>query len=212
MNIQHARTLRYFNDHAKDLSRLYDTLNRSHIHADLLNLIAARGPLRVLDVGAGSGADARLFANLGHKVFATEPAEALRSLARVKRSANRIIWNSDSLPDLSAFNGFEGTFDVVLATGVLQYLKAPDRRKALRRLFNLTAEKGIVSIQYPTPASRVGQLSPSANEISKAVESFNKNGRRLDILQDTLTLDQSARKALNGKPLRHRHCLLTRKA
>ena len=79
----------YFNARAEALFAHYTGIDRRKVHADLLSLLPPylshakhAGPvLNVLDIGAGSGIDAALFAGLGHNVVAAEPAEKLRALA-----------------------------------------------------------------------------------------------------------------------------------
>src|SRR3990172_871011 len=95
-----AKVLKYYNDRAGALSTVYDALNREQVHADLLSLLPKNRKLKVLDVGAGSGADAKMFAQAGHDVVAVEPAKKLREIAKKSFKNKKIKWISDQLPQL----------------------------------------------------------------------------------------------------------------
>lgn len=129
----------------------------------------------MLDIGAGSGADANMFANLGHHVVATESAEKLRELGLKTFPNKNIEWNADVLPQLPLVTGEGKAFDVVTAIGVLQYLDEEDRGKSLRTIFSLVAPNGVVDIQYPVPASREHQFTIGKNEIANFVHAFNQS-------------------------------------
>ncbi len=68
----------------------------------------------VLDIGAGTGADAAWFAAAGHRVFAVEPTDRLRDSAKAIHPSPLIEWVADSLPDLQKLISREQSFDLVL--------------------------------------------------------------------------------------------------
>ena len=97
-----SKVIQYFNDNAEKLSAQYNSLDRARVHADLVALLPTSQKLRMLDIGAGSGADAAFFAALGHEVVAAEPAKKLRDMAN-KTFQNKLIeWNGDKLPALKS--------------------------------------------------------------------------------------------------------------
>ncbi|BCV28945.1 hypothetical protein TUM3811_28050 [Shewanella algae] len=61
------------------------------------------GPLRILDVGAGSGRDAAFFATerLGNWVLTVEPAKALTSFGKRFPQGLPVTWHNDTLPELA---------------------------------------------------------------------------------------------------------------
>ncbi len=203
----------YFNDRAEELARQYNALDRAKVHADLLAALPPGQPLRVLDIGAGSGADAAMFADLGHTVTAAEPADTLAKIGKEVFKNKNIKWNADVLPEMKATTQAGEVFDVVTSVGVLQYVDQENRASSLSKMFSLAAKGGHVEIQYPTPASREHQYSISHNEIADAVKAFNQAAAPSDgifIVMDKTIPDFSGRKALDGSDLSFRTVILRR--
>ncbi len=203
----------YFNDRADELARQYNSLDRAKVHADLLAALPQGRVLRVLDIGAGSGADAAMFADLGHVVTAAEPAETLARTGKEVFKNKNIHWNTDVLPEMNAATQAGGDFDVITSVGVLQYIDKESRSSSLSKMFSLAARGGHVEIQYPTPASREHQYTISHNEIADAVKAFNEAAAPSDgisIVMDKTIPDFSGRKALDGSDLSFRTVILRR--
>lgn len=203
----------YFNDRAEELARQYNALDRAKVHADLLAALPQGQALRVLDIGAGSGADAAMFADLGHAVTAAEPAETLADIGKEVFKNKNIKWNTDVLPEMKEATEARECFDVVTSVGVLQYVDKESRASSLSKMFSLAAKGGHIEIQYPTPASREHQYSISHNEIADAVKAFNQAAAPSDgisIVMDKTIPDFSGRKALDGSDLSFRTVILRR--
>ena len=108
-----------------------------------------RGPLRVLDVGAGQGTQALRLARLGHSVTAVEPDARMRasfqhaaaSLEPAQR--DRVTLLAGDLTSLASVTR-PTAYDVVMCHGVLMYL--PESRSAVAALARRTAPGGIVSL------------------------------------------------------------------
>lgn len=192
----------FFNTHAADLAAQYNALDREAVHRDILEKLPPH-PLRIFDIGAGSGADAFMFATKGHHVIASEPAATLRQLAQKAFPHPHISWTSATLPRLRCKYRQKDFYDLVTLVGVIQYLDANDRQKALQTMSEITSHNGLIEIQYPTPASRLHQYNVDAIEIRDFVLEFNNKakGSRLEIIHDNVTPDLHGRKALNGSPL-----------
>lgn len=204
----------YFNDRADELARQYNALDRAKVHADLLSMLPEGQALKVLDIGAGSGADAAMFADRGHTVLACEPAEALRKNGEETFKNKNIKWSSDVLPEMSAASDAAAPFDVITSVGVLQYVPEENRASSLSKMFFMAAKGGFVEVQYPTPASREHQFTIKHNETEKAVEAFNQAAAPndgIDIVMDKLVPDFSGRKALDGSDLSFRTVILKRR-
>ena len=203
----------YFNDRADALAVQYNQLDRQKVHADLLANLPAGDRLRVLDIGAGSGADANMFAKLGYQVVATEPADKLRDIGIKTFPDKNIEWNADVLPQLPLVTGQGNAFDIVSAIGVLQYLDEDNRRKSLKTIFSLVAVGGVVDIQYPVPASREHQFTIGKNEISDFIQLFNQAAgatSEFSIVIDKEIPDHTGRKALDGSDLFFKTMVLRR--
>jgi len=204
--------INYFNEKAEALAGQYNALDREKVHADLLAHLPENTKLKVLDIGAGSGADAHMFAARGHQVTATEPAGKLLELAQKTFKDKNIEWNADTLPELIETTKGGQQFDVITAVGVLQYLDEKDRPKALARMFSLAAQNGFIEIQYPTPASREHQFSIPGGEVEDFLEAFNRSssGARFKVVVDKSIPDHTGRKALDGSDLFFKTLVLQR--
>ncbi|HYD17830.1 MAG TPA: class I SAM-dependent methyltransferase [Patescibacteria group bacterium] len=211
-DIPNKAALDYFNDRADALAAQYNALDRAKVHADLLENMPAGEALQVLDIGAGSGADAALFARLGHHVVAAEPADKLRALGEKIFDDNRIEWNADVLPELQ-MSSLRAPFDIITATGVLQYMDEEARAKSLKKIFSLVAPGGIVEIQYPTPSSREHQFTIRPDEMRDIVRAYNEASPanpQFDVIIDKSVPDHTGRKALDGSDLFFKTMLLRR--
>lgn len=193
--------INYFNEKAEALAGQYNALDREKVHADLLAQLPENRALTVLDIGAGSGADAHMFAAKGYQVTATEPAAKLREIAQKTFPDKNIEWNADVLPEMTVSGSGGRQYDVVTAVGVLQYLDEQNRPKALAKMFSLVAKDGFVEIQYPTPASREHQYSITGNEVADLVRSFNNSSAEFKVVVDKSIPDHTGRKALDGSDL-----------
>src|SRR4051812_4196950 len=108
-----------------------------------------RGPLRVLDVGAGQGTQALRLARLGHSVTAVEPDGRMRAafeqaaagLTRDQREHVTLL--ATDLAGLASVTR-PTAYDIVLCQGVLMYL--PESRDAVAGLARRVAPGGFVSI------------------------------------------------------------------
>jgi len=199
-----SEAIQYFNENAEALCAFYSKMDRAKVHADLIPLLPEK-KLVMLDVGAGSGADANFFSKMGHQVVAAEPAEDLAGLGQEVFSANNnIIWSDDKLPEMKNATSSFLKFDVVYSVGALQYTEDSERQAALAKMAELTADDGLIEIQYPTPPTHPHQHNIKQKEIVDFVDAFNKaskDGRKLEIIVNKSIPAMNGRKALNGEDL-----------
>ncbi|MGQ4277218.1 class I SAM-dependent methyltransferase [Pseudidiomarina sp. E22-M8] len=130
--------IRFYSDNADEFSSQYDSLTFEQVHSDWRHLLdkLAQGSA-VLDIGAGSGRDARALAAYGFNVTAVEPAAALRTLAKQKSSG--IYWLDDTLPDLEKI---DTTYALVLVSAVWMHLNLYGQIESLKRVSQLLDEHG----------------------------------------------------------------------
>lgn len=113
-------------------------------------------PTLMLDVGAGSGADAAWLAERGHTVVAVEPVAALRATAQATYRSSLIRWVDDYLPQLASLND-GARYAVILLSAVWMHLDTEERERAMPRVVELLALDGflILSLRHgPVPAGR----------------------------------------------------------
>ena len=141
---------------APELFKRYESIPAQEAHRAVVHLFPPV-PANVLDIGAGTGRDAAWFADMGHRVVAVEPTEAMRSGAMRLHPSPRIQWLDDSLPDLSLLRARGERFDLVMLTAVWMHLDASERAQAMPNVATLVARPGrvIMTLRHgPVPAGR----------------------------------------------------------
>jgi SAM-dependent methyltransferase len=122
---------------------------RQELVARQLGAHLPRGPLRVLDVGAGQGTQSLRLARLGHTVTAVEPDARMRAAFEQAAASlepsqrDRVTLLAGDLASLASVTR-PTAYDVVLCHGVLMYL--PESRSAVAALARRTAPGGVVSL------------------------------------------------------------------
>ncbi|MFK4222106.1 class I SAM-dependent methyltransferase [Streptomyces sp. NPDC019890] len=135
------------------------------VHHQVLHLLPTR-PVRILDIGAGTGRDAAALSIQGHTVVAVEPAEELRAIGQRIHATRHIEWVDDSLPYLARLGQQRGRFQLILLTAVWMFLGEEQRREAVSRIGELLehgGRLGMVLRSGPAPADR-GMFSVSPVE------------------------------------------------
>ena len=143
-------------EEAEELVKRYESIPFAEKHQAVLHLIPST-PCRVLDIGAGTGADAAWLAGLGHRVVAVEPTDELRLPGMALHPSALIAWVNDSLPHLVVTRKRGQQFDVVMITAVWMHLDALERQQAMPRVASLIRRGGILTMSLrhgPSPPSR----------------------------------------------------------
>jgi len=143
-------------EQADELIPRYESEGFEHKHRAELHLLPAP-PARILDVGAGTGADAAWLAAQGHEVLAVEPTARLREAAMALHPDPSIRWLDDSLPALAVVRAFNPSFDAILLTAVWMHLDEADRDEGMAHLAALLAPDGVLlmSLRHgPLPQGR----------------------------------------------------------
>jgi 2-polyprenyl-3-methyl-5-hydroxy-6-metoxy-1,4-benzoquinol methylase len=140
----------------------YNAIDPHELYASVLDLLP-KSPVRVADIGAGTGRDAAWFARQGHEVLAVEPVRELREAGMALYQAEGITWLDDRLPGL-AKRQRHGLFDLVTLCGVWQHVGDEERRTAMMTLGGMTATGGllVMSLRHGpgAPGRRVFPASP----------------------------------------------------
>jgi SAM-dependent methyltransferase len=143
-------------EEAEDLFRRYESIPAAETHRAVLHLIPA-APSHILDIGSGTGRDAAWFANMGHRVLAVEPTEAMRLPAMALHPQAGIEWLDDSLPELSLVRSRGEPFDLVWLSAVWMHFDREQRRQAMPNLAAMLRSRGtlIMRVRHgPVPSGR----------------------------------------------------------
>ena len=180
-------------DSAGDLAARYESLAFEDKHAPILSLLPPP-PAPVLDIGAGTGADAAWLAQRGHPVVAVEPTAGLRMHGMALHASTAIEWMDDSLPDLEKVVRRSRTFAFVLLSAVWMHLDERERRAAMPNLAALLAPDGVLALSLrhgPAPAGR-RMFDVSAQE---TIALAQEQGLRAVLEVETPSLQQGNRAA-----------------
>ncbi|MAI38401.1 methyltransferase domain-containing protein [Alteromonas sp.] len=139
------------------LSKSFDEVHQSW--CQFLPSIIENTNARILDLGAGSGRDAKYLATLAAKthstknniqVFAAEPAKELSQLGQKTTIGLNVKWLEDSLPALNNVTKQEVSFDLILLSAVWMHIPPSDRARSIRKLANLLKPGGklVISLRH----------------------------------------------------------------
>ncbi|RUO63672.1 class I SAM-dependent methyltransferase [Pseudidiomarina insulisalsae] len=184
--------INYYTQHAETLADQYDSLDFEEVHHDWLDVIPSEG--MALDVGAGSGRDARYLASKGLSVVAVEPAAGIREHAQHYAGGNYgsgqpIHWLDDSLPELSQVQKLQTKFDLILLSAVWMHIPPSSRQRSFRKLSSLLKPNGkmVVSLRHGASPDERTMHPVSADELALFAQqqglSFKLLEKRDDALQ-----------------------------
>ena len=134
--------------YARVISRfieLTEIVDFNELHQPFLEFIPA-SPSRVLDIGAGVGRDAAVFAAMGYNVVAIEPMPDFLAAAKQRHDSPRIEWLDDSLPMLAKLGDATNQFHFVLASAVWHHIDDAERQIAIERISQLLCPGGIFAL------------------------------------------------------------------
>ncbi len=134
------------------LARLYDALNP--VEDDQLGLVELAGsePVRVLDLGCGTGRLALMLAERGHDVVGVDPAAAMLQIARARDVDGRVRWIEG---DARHVDLGDTRFDLIVMTGnVFQvFLTDDDARAVLVTARRHLAPSGRLTFETREPST-----------------------------------------------------------
>lgn len=181
---------------AGGLATVYDTLRGGDAFKAAHGLLPEGG--LALDIGAGSGRDARWLRALGFEVIAVEPAAGFRTLGH--SHADDIRWIDDRLPSLNQVHRLALSFDLITMSAVWQHVAPADRPRAFRKLVTLLRPSGVLLLtlrsgpapsdrpMHPTSSGEIEALARSHGmEVLKVHSSEDLQGRA-DVFWTTVAL------------------------
>lgn len=144
--LQNAIT--FYKRNATKLAEKYEILDFEEVHPDLIEFLS-ESPGCVLDVGAGSGRDARALVERGYDVVAVEPAQELLEIGSKLHRTTRISWLNDKLPLLETLERGP-LFQLILCSAVWMHLSRSEQVMSMNRLCELAAPGAHICITFRT--------------------------------------------------------------
>jgi SAM-dependent methyltransferase len=145
-----------YEEHAGHLAPRYEAIAFEDKYRQVIHLVPAP-PAAVLDIGAGTGADAAWLAARGHRVVAVEPVSAFRQAGKDLHGDASIEWIDDGLPHLESVVARKEGFDLILLTAVWMHLAREEREAAMPVVAGLLRPGGILLLSLrhgPVPSGR----------------------------------------------------------
>ncbi|MEX1221287.1 MAG: class I SAM-dependent methyltransferase [Idiomarina sp.] len=166
------KTIQYYSQNSRALLQQYDSLAFESVHADWLQRLPGEGT--ALDIGAGSGRDARFLATHGLSVVAVEPAENLLHEAQVNSAEHGIHWLNDTLPELRQVFALQMKFDIILLSAVWMHILPSQRERSFRKLSSLLKPNGklVISLRHGACHDERKMYPVSADELKKLATQF----------------------------------------
>ena len=152
----------FYSENAKELSQQYLSKSFDEVHkswSQFIPSIIENSNARILDLGAGSGRDAKYLAELAAKthntenniqIFAVEPVQELSIIGQSTTQSLNVKWLEDSLPAMSNVTKQEISFDLILLSAVWMHIPPSDRARSIRKLANILKPGGklIISLRH----------------------------------------------------------------
>lgn len=173
-----------YNDKADTFFLRYEAIDAVDIRTLLKHYV--RSGQRILELGCGSGRDARFMKSLGADVTATDGSPALLSLAekREKKEASisrAIEWQTLVLPpsSLSFPQKTSKTFDLIFSSGVFQHLDDHELAETVKALHCWSSEGAVVILLIPLNHPGDAERRTFCREARDYIDLMKTSGFRL---------------------------------
>lgn len=167
----------------------YDSVSFESVHQDWLAHIPSAGS--ALDIGAGSGRDARFLTKHGLEVYAAEPSTPLLEAAKENSKDFEITWFQDELPKLTQTQKFNMRFDLILLSAVWMHLSPEERNQSMQSMASLLNVGGklVITLRHGDFSDGRSAYQLSADEV---INLANENNLKT-LLETDLKSDQLGR-------------------
>lgn len=181
-----SSTIDFYHHNALTLSHQYNSVSFESVHHSWKPYWPLAGD-KVLDVGAGSGRDARWMQQQGCEVIAIEPSNALRELG-AEYTGVEVTWINDALPALNRTENLGMRFNLILVSAVWMHLPSSYRERAFRKLSNLLAPNGrlIITLRHGEFDDQRQGYPVSVEELEQLAKNSALQVRHIDGSKDQL--------------------------
>lgn len=122
----------------------YNKIYFSSVHRPFIRFLPRKAAASILDIGCGSGRDARALAKRGYTVTAVDPSKELLRLAEARDVKKRITWKNDALPKLASLG--RSSFSFILLSAVWMHIPPQERDSSIKRISELLDNEGHLAI------------------------------------------------------------------
>lgn len=166
----------FYSENTESLVFQYDSVSFEAVHSDWIEYVPTSG--NALDIGAGSGRDARYLSDRGLKVYAVEPVISMIQAAKNNSLKHDIAWYQDGLPNLSQIKALEIKFDFILLSAVWMHLSLEERALSMKTMASLLKVGGRLVVTL-----RHGKFSDGRTAYPISADDVCHLGEQNDLLQ-----------------------------
>jgi 2-polyprenyl-3-methyl-5-hydroxy-6-metoxy-1,4-benzoquinol methylase len=147
-------TVAYYDDHAAEVSRRFETANMSRIHGYLLSHMPGKGA-RVMEIGCGSGRDAAFLLANGYDIRAIDASRGLieEALKIHPELHDRLAVAGVPFPEESPI--LRETFPAIVSMAVLMHIPEKDIDETVAQIRRMLAAGGTAFISVSTGRAEV---------------------------------------------------------
>ncbi|MCR4564804.1 MAG: class I SAM-dependent methyltransferase [Bacteroidales bacterium] len=162
-------TVDFYNQYSGKQAELYESADMSTMYKRIVSFLPDNG--RVLEIGCGSGRDARALVELGFSVVATDASQGmiLQAVERNKAENSNLRFICTSFPLADNHYLLRESFDLVLAVAVLMHFSPQERYLLLKQIAKMLKPQGVFYCTFKNQISideRLYQIIDAA-ELSK---------------------------------------------
>ena len=135
----HNQTIVYYNENAAEFCRDTKNVDMSFCRDKFINLLKTGA--KILDVGCGSGRDAKAFLDMGYQVTAIDASE------QICREAEQLLGQTVVCMDFQSID-FRQKFDGIWACASLLHVPKQEMNEVLQKLRIALKEEGVLYASF----------------------------------------------------------------
>lgn len=144
-------TVKFYDGHAVEMAALYDGADMSRLYESVVDILPRGGA--ILDIGCGSGRDARALQHLGYDVTACDASERMLEIAKgkidpINPNNPKIEYLTKAFPLSNDDPFLSRRYDLVLSIAVLMHIPPSEIETFLNQLSMLIKKNGYALLSW----------------------------------------------------------------
>lgn len=127
----------YYDENARGYSSSTVNVNMQELYDLVLPYLKPQA--KILDLGCGSGRDAKRFREMGYDVLAADPSEAMCELAQTNSGVEVVRLSAEEMD-------YKDRFDLIWACASLLHIRSGEMPKVWHKIHRALAQGGIVFV------------------------------------------------------------------
>lgn len=139
-------TVNFYDRHAAEMSALYDSADMSRLYENIVGVLPKGAS--ILDIGCGSGRDARALQHLGYHVTACDASERMLEIGKTNSDESKIEYLAKAFPLADDDPFLNRRYDLVLSVAVLMHIPPAEVEVFFTQLSMLVNDGGYVLLSW----------------------------------------------------------------